>query len=78
VWRIVETYHEWLLESGLPKLFFWAEPGKIVSEEMAGWYMERLKNVRGVNVGAGIHDIQEDQPHKMGSEISGWLDEVEL
>jgi haloalkane dehalogenase len=78
VWRIVETYHEWLLESGLPKLFFWAEPGKIVSVEMAKWYMERLKNVKGVNVGAGIHDIQEDQPHKMGSEIVGWLDEVEI
>ena len=33
VYAIVEKYHTWLLENDVPKLFFWASPGAILSEE---------------------------------------------
>ena len=29
----VAKYHDWLLETDLPKLYFWATPGRIISEK---------------------------------------------
>jgi haloalkane dehalogenase len=69
----VTRYHEWLLDNELPKLFFWARPGRLVSEEKAKWYLGRLKNTTGVFVGQGVHFLQEDHPHRIGDEIAKWL-----
>jgi haloalkane dehalogenase len=30
VYQAVENYNSWLLENEIPKLFFWADPGKII------------------------------------------------
>jgi haloalkane dehalogenase len=30
-WAMAEAYQAWLLETETPKLFFWAEPGSIIS-----------------------------------------------
>jgi len=32
-----EAYHAWLLDTEIPKLFFWAEPGAIISTKRADW-----------------------------------------
>lgn len=34
VYAIAEKYHAWLLESEVPKLFFWATPGIIIGEDL--------------------------------------------
>jgi haloalkane dehalogenase len=73
VYEIAEKYHKWLLESDIPKLMFWATPGVFVSEEQAHWYLENLKNVKGVFVGEGIHYLQEDHPHRIGTEIAEFV-----
>jgi haloalkane dehalogenase len=72
------AYHTWLLETDLPKLFFWATPGRIVTSEKARWYLDHLKNVKGVFVGKGMHFLQEDHPHRIGSEMSAWLEVITL
>ena len=68
---MVEAYHEWLLESEVPKLFFYAAPGARCREDTVKYYRERLKNVRVVNV-PGRHWIQEDDPHLIGKELAEW------
>lgn len=75
---IVETYHAWLLENEIPKLFFYATPGVVIGEELASQYRKTLKNARSVSVGPGRHWIQEDNPHLIGSELAKWMERVVL
>ena len=75
---IVETYHAWLLKTEVPKLFFHATPGAIINEELASYYMETLKNVTSVNIGAGQHWLQEENPHLIGAELAKWMHQVIL
>lgn len=49
------AYQTWLLETDLPKLFFWATPGRLVTLEKARWYLDHLKNIKGVFVGKSNH-----------------------
>lgn len=76
VYAIAETYHAWLLENDIPKLFFWATPGGIIGEELAGWYQKTLKKMTGVHIGPGKHYLQEDNPHLIGKELAKWMDQV--
>lgn len=76
VWDLAVKYHEWLLESEVPKLLLWAKPGRLIVQEKAEWYLERLKNVRGVFVGDGLHFLEEDHPRLMGRELVEWIAEL--
>ncbi|MGI4832390.1 MAG: haloalkane dehalogenase [Janthinobacterium lividum] len=67
------AYHAWLLETDKPKLFFWATPGSLISVERAAWYRQRLRNCHSIEIGAGIHYVQEDQPDTIGQGIANWL-----
>ncbi|KAK3629128.1 hypothetical protein LTR56_018249 [Elasticomyces elasticus] len=69
----VEAYHEWLLASRVEKLFFWGSPGALILEKDAKFYRENLLNCRSVDVGHGLHYIQEDHPHLIGRAIGEWL-----
>ncbi len=73
VYAQVEAYHDWLLASDLPKLLFHAQPGTVITADVAAWYTERLRNSRTVNLGPGLHYMQEDNPHGIGREIAAWL-----
>jgi haloalkane dehalogenase len=37
VHELAVQYHDWLLRSKVPKLFFWATPGALVNERQAQW-----------------------------------------
>ena len=76
VYAVVEKYHAWLLENELPKLFFWADPGAIISEELAGFYIRSLRNAKDVHVGSGKHFLQEDNPHLIGKELAKWVEYI--
>ena len=76
VYDIATRYHNWLLDSDVPKLMFWGSPGRLVSPEKAEWYMGKLKNVKGVFLGEGMHFLQEDHPHRIGEEIKGWAESM--
>lgn len=71
--KIIQDYIEWLFATEKPKLFFWATPGGIISEEQTKELIEKLKDTKAVCVGAGIHYLQEDNPHLIGRELADWL-----
>ncbi|WP_287683594.1 MULTISPECIES: haloalkane dehalogenase [unclassified Microcystis] len=74
--KAVETYHAKLLQSDLPKLMFYADPGALISPSMAQWYEQHLKNLKSVNIGAGSHYLQEDNPHLIGAELVNWYNNL--
>jgi haloalkane dehalogenase len=73
VWEAAVNWHEWLVQSEVRKLFFWGTPGALIRPEKAEWYGRTLKNVKAVDVGGGVHFLQEDNPHLIGREIAGWI-----
>ena len=77
VYDITTRYHDWLLSEkcSISKLLLWASPGDLLSPDRSKWYMERLKNAKGVDVGPGRHYLQEDQPHAIGKAIHSWAKE---
>ncbi len=72
---VVETvtaYNQWLQRSDLPKLLFFGTPGGLVPLPMVEWSRQNLKNLKTVDIGAGIHFLQEDNPDLIGSELADW------
>ncbi len=72
VTEIVQNFNKRLLESDLPKLLFYANPGGIIPPAMVEWCREKLKNLKTVDIGRGIHYLQEDNPDLIGSELAKW------
>ncbi|MEM8553058.1 MAG: haloalkane dehalogenase [Pseudomonadota bacterium] len=67
---------KWLQETDLPKLYFAATPGSLNPQAVAEFFASSLPNIEVVNVGAGLHFIQEDQPHAIGEALRRWLGEL--
>ncbi|MEE9253101.1 MAG: haloalkane dehalogenase [Thermodesulfobacteriota bacterium] len=70
--RAVEEYNEWLQRTEIPKLLFYATPGALMPPPMVEWCRGNMKNLQMVDVGSGIHYLQEDHPHLIGSKIAQW------
>lgn len=70
---IVENYREALKNSKLPKLFFYAEPGAFMPEVVRNWVIENIPNLEAVNIGEGVHFIQEDNPDLIGEKIKEFV-----
>ena len=68
----VVSYNQKLQQSGLPKLLFYATPGALIPGPMVEWCKANLKHLRTVDIGRGIHFLQEDNPQLIGSEIANW------
>jgi haloalkane dehalogenase len=72
VHEAVQSYSERLQQSDLPKLMLYAEPGAINPEPVVQWCVQNLKNLKMVNIGPGVHFLQEDNPHGIGAELAAW------
>jgi len=72
VYEAVSAYSDWLQHTELPKLLFHATPGGIIREPQVAWCMSHMKNLKAVDIGPGIHYLQEDNPHLIGSELADW------
>jgi haloalkane dehalogenase len=72
VTAIVAASANWLSTSGVPKLFFRAEPGAILANEADLAFIRRLPALTEVKV-AGRHYVQEDSPDEIGRAIAGWM-----
>jgi len=70
----VKACNKWLQETELPKLLFYASPGAIVRAPVVEWCKQNLKNLKTVDLGHGIHFLQEDHPHRIGAELAAWYD----
>ncbi len=68
----IGSFNAKLQESDLPKLLFTATPGGLMRAPIVEWCQQNLKNLRVVNIGQGIHFLQEDNPHLIGSELATW------
>jgi haloalkane dehalogenase len=72
----VATYNQKLQQSDLPKLLFYATPGALITKPVVDWCQNNLKNLSTVDVGQGIHFIQEDNPHLIGTELAAWYSSI--
>ena len=73
VWAAVSEYSERLQQSKLPKLLFHATPGAVIDKDIVEWCKRNLKNLQTVDVGAGVHYLQETSPHLIGRELAKWF-----
>ena len=65
------AYHDWLGKTGLPKLMMYTKEGAILNGEALEWCLQ-LENLTSVDLGDGIHFVQETCPHRIGFELSSW------
>ena len=69
---IIKANNGWVTGTSIPKLLFYGHPGAILNEKMVKWCMEKMRNLRTVDIGPGLHYIQEDNPHLIGKELAKW------
>jgi haloalkane dehalogenase len=72
----VGAYSAWLQETEVPKLLFAATPGALIPAPMVEWARSALPNLEVVDLGEGIHYVQEDHPEEIGRGIARWLAEL--
>ncbi|HHP7241516.1 MAG TPA: haloalkane dehalogenase [Cyclobacteriaceae bacterium] len=72
VHEVVDAYNQWLKSNDIPKLCLYASPGAILSKKEAESLQSDFPNTKSVNVGKGLHFLQEDQPDEIGKTISAW------
>ncbi len=68
----VESYSQWLRRIDLPKLLFHGNPGVLITAPVLEWCKQQLKHLKTVDIGRGLHYLQEDNPHRIGSELARW------
>ena len=73
----VSANGEWLYSSTIPKLFFHATPGALNPPPLVEFIKANTQNLETVDIGAGSHFVQEDNPHAIGLALSDWLEKLE-
>ena len=74
--ELIESYSQWLQDSNIPKLCLHAHPGAIINAENVQWIEKSIPNTKMVDIGEGIHFVQEDNPHGIGKAISEWYGKI--
>lgn len=69
---VVADYARRLQSDPLPKLLLYAQPGGVIRSEQVAWCRARLPNLETVDVGPGIHFLQEDRPASIGQALADW------
>ncbi len=70
----MQNYSEWLVSSGLAKLFINADPGAILIGKQRE-FCRSWPNQEEVTV-KGTHFIQEDSPDEIGKAISSFVSQL--
>jgi haloalkane dehalogenase len=68
----VANYSKWLTETPIPKLFFHADPGVLIRKADVTWIEQNFPNLTSVDLGKGLHFLQEDYPHEIGKALADW------
>lgn len=74
--KAVSSWNKWLRETELPKLCFYVTPGIAIKDKDVKIIKESMKNIKMIDLGEGLHFIQEDYPHEIGEGISEWYQSV--
>lgn len=69
----VERYSHWLQESNLPKMLIHAQPGVLVPPAAVEWLEARVPNLTTVDIGPGLHFLQEDNPSAIAAALETWV-----
>ncbi len=69
-------YLAWLQTSNLPKLLLYAKPGALTPEPVVAWAKHSLTNLTTVDLGDGIHNLQEDHPEEIGHAVAAWIEQT--
>jgi haloalkane dehalogenase len=77
VYATLEAAHAALRDADFPKLLFAGNPGALVSPELAERFAVSLKHCHVVQLGAGLHYLQEDHPDAIGQGIAAWIAGIE-
>jgi haloalkane dehalogenase len=77
VYAAMERAHAALAVSTYPKLLFAADPGALVPPAFAEELARKLADCRFVELGDGIHFLQEDHPETIGRSVAAFISEVE-
>jgi len=72
VYKIVTDYNKWLQETEVPKLLFYVSPGAIVTPDVLEWSKANMKNLKVIDLGEGLHFLQEDHPDAIGKGLDEW------
>jgi len=75
VYDKVVAYNKWLTETNVPKLFLFAHPGALVTEEWIDYVKTNFPNTKSADIGKGLHFVQEDSPAEIGEAIAEWYKE---
>jgi haloalkane dehalogenase len=67
-------YLAWLQHTQLPKLLIFAHPGALTPTPVVAWAKASLPNLVTVDIGAGLHNLQEDRPAEIGRAIARWIE----
>jgi haloalkane dehalogenase len=78
VYSTLEQAHRALSQSLYPKLLFVGNPGSLVTPTFAEKFVKALKNCKLVQLGSGIHYLQEDHAEAIGATIKEWLIGIEV
>ena len=76
VYSTLEEAHRALAQSSYPKLLFAGNPGALESPAFAESFAKGLKNCKLVQLGSGLHYLQEDHPDVIGANVKEWLIEL--
>jgi haloalkane dehalogenase len=74
---MMQRAHAALAASTYPKLLFSADPGALVAPAVAQDLARTLQDCRLVNLGPGIHFMQEDHPEAIGRFVATFIAEIE-
>jgi len=77
VHEVVTSYHNWLMQTPVPKLCFHVDPGLINKKNDVSWMKENFPNIETFYLGSGLHFLQEDHPHAIGIELAKWYKRIQ-
>ena len=70
--ELVGAYADWLGQSQVPKLLLYSHPGAILRSDLVEWCRQNVSALDTVDIGPGLHFVQEDRPHEIGKALGGW------
>jgi len=66
----------WLYATAMPKLMLHVQPGALMPPPVVEFVKANASNLEHVDLGAGVHFIQEDHPEAIGRAVRDWADRL--
>lgn len=76
VHAVIESYNQKLQQSAIPKLLLHVTPGIAINEATRLWCEQNIPQLESVDMGEGLHFIQEDCPHHIGRALAAWCQKL--